>query len=98
MYLIGILLILIGDLFGIGLSNSMGMFYNFIIMPIIGGLLKFKSYSVVIQEPKSEDKDKPQAQGESLHLLDFPVEKIESENLIDVIKDHQAQWEAEHEK
>lgn len=36
LYLTGILLILIGGLFGIGLSNSMGMFYNFTIMPIIG--------------------------------------------------------------
>lgn len=41
LYLIGILLILIGDLFGIGLSNSMGMFYNFVIMPIIGGCSYF---------------------------------------------------------
>lgn len=57
---------------------------------------KFKNYSVVIQEPKSEDKDKPR--GESLHLLDFPVEKMESEDLITVIKDHQTQWEIEHEK
>ncbi len=57
---------------------------------------KFKNYSVVIREPKSEDKDKPR--DESLHLLDFPVEKMESEDLINVIKDHQAQWEIELEK
>ncbi|MBU5674950.1 hypothetical protein KQI88_00785 [Alkaliphilus sp. MSJ-5] len=58
--------------------------------------LQFKNYSVVIRQPRSDMKDSPR--DESLHLFDFPVEKVESEDLITVIKDHQAQWEIEHEK
>lgn len=33
-----IMILVLGGIFGIALSNSMGMFYNFIIMPIIGGV------------------------------------------------------------
>lgn len=38
LYISGIVLLLLGIVFGVYLSNSMGMFYNFIIMPGIGAL------------------------------------------------------------
>ena len=33
-----LIILLAGAILGIALSNSMGMFYNFLIMPIIGGV------------------------------------------------------------
>lgn len=33
-----IIILMVGGVLGVALSNSMGMFYNFIIMPIIGGV------------------------------------------------------------
>lgn len=46
----GTILIIIGSMIGIGISESEAMFYNILIMPIIGGLgyyiLKNKSYLV----------------------------------------------------
>ncbi|WP_313757320.1 zf-HC2 domain-containing protein [Tissierella sp.] len=33
-----IIILIVGTVVGVGLTNSMGMFYNFIIMPIIGGV------------------------------------------------------------
>jgi hypothetical protein len=43
-YISQIVILALGAVLGIALSSSMGMFYNFIIMPIIGGiaLLVFK--------------------------------------------------------
>lgn len=34
----GLVVLILGSLLGAGLSNSMGMFYNFLIMPILGGI------------------------------------------------------------
>ncbi len=49
---IGLILILIGSIMGVLLSESEGMFYNILIMPIIGGVSYFvfrkKSYKVSI--------------------------------------------------
>lgn len=44
-YITQITVLVAGAILGVALSNSMGMFYNFIIMPIIGGisLIAFKS-------------------------------------------------------
>jgi hypothetical protein len=36
LYTCGVILILLGTLLGIGLTNSMGMFYNIILMPLVG--------------------------------------------------------------
>lgn len=45
-----LIILLAGAIVGVALSNSMGMFYNFLIMPIVGGLgyitLKKKWWSV----------------------------------------------------
>lgn len=54
-------------------------------------------YTVVIEEPIPGEA-KSALNGESLHLIDFPSEKIESEDLIAVIKEHQKAYEAEHTK
>lgn len=42
--------LIIGAIIGIGLTNTMGMFYNFIIMPAIGGLafITLKKYHIVL--------------------------------------------------
>lgn len=49
---LGVVLILIGSVIGVALSESEGMFYNVLIMPIIGGIsyfaLRKKSYIVPI--------------------------------------------------
>lgn len=49
---VGIILILIGSIIGVGFSESENMFYNILIMPIIGGIsylsLRKKSYIVPI--------------------------------------------------
>jgi hypothetical protein len=37
-YISQIVILVLGAILGIALSSSMGMFYNFIIMPIIGGI------------------------------------------------------------
>lgn len=37
-YITQIIILMAGAIIGVALSNSMGMFYNFIIMPIIGGI------------------------------------------------------------
>lgn len=37
-YLTQIIVLVVGTIIGVALSNSMGMFYNFIIMPIIGSI------------------------------------------------------------
>ncbi len=49
-YLSQIVVLVLGAILGIALSSSMGMFYNFIIMPIIGGvsLILFKNKWVVV--------------------------------------------------
>lgn len=60
--------------------------------------LDFEIYSIVIEEPISEDEEKPKHKGQNIHLLDFPTESMNAENLIEVIKAHQLQWEMEHEK
>lgn len=48
-YITQMFVLVIGAIIGIALSNSMGMFYNFIIMPIIGGVsfITFKRKWVV---------------------------------------------------
>lgn len=48
-YISQIVVLALGAILGIALSSSMGMFYNFIIMPIIGGvsLILFKNKWVV---------------------------------------------------
>ena len=38
LYLIGLCIVVLGALLGIGLTNTMGMFYNFMLMPIVGGI------------------------------------------------------------
>ncbi len=38
LYISHIILLLVGAIVGVALSNSMGMFYNLMIMPIIGGV------------------------------------------------------------
>lgn len=49
-YISQIVVLVLGAILGIALSSSMGMFYNFIIMPIIGGvsLILFKNKWVVV--------------------------------------------------
>ena len=49
-YISQIVILALGAVLGIALSSSMGMFYNFIIMPIIGGvsLILFKNKWVVV--------------------------------------------------
>ncbi|HAS74084.1 MAG TPA: hypothetical protein DCS67_08060 [Clostridiales bacterium UBA8960] len=37
-YITQVVILTLGAIFGIALSSSMGMFYNFIIMPVIGGV------------------------------------------------------------
>lgn len=38
LFFMGLTLLFLGALVGIALSNSFGMFYNFILMPLVGGL------------------------------------------------------------
>lgn len=38
LYLVGLCIVVLGALIGIGLTNTMGMFYNFMLMPIVGGV------------------------------------------------------------
>ncbi len=54
-------------------------------------------YSVSLQVPILPNEEKPLS-GKSLNLSEFPAEKIEAENLIDIIKEHQKQWEEAHSK
>jgi hypothetical protein len=49
-------------------------------------------YSVVIEEPLPEG-EKSAPGGQSIHLLDFPADKIMSENLIETMKEHQKAWD-----
>jgi len=49
-------------------------------------------YSIVIEEPMPEG-EKAIPGGESIYLLDFPTENIESVNLIETMKEHQMIWE-----
>lgn len=51
-------------------------------------------YTVVIEEPLPEG-EKSDPEGQSIHLIDFPAEKIMSENLIETMKEHQKAWEEE---
>jgi hypothetical protein len=55
-------------------------------------------YTVVIQEPLIEGEEKPAPNGDSIHLIDFPAEKINSEELLSTIKEHQRAWEEQHQK
>lgn len=59
--------------------------------------IPFELYTLVIREPMP-DGEKPNPDGESLHLFDFPVEKLESEDLIAAIKEHMKAYENEHDK
>jgi hypothetical protein len=43
LFFIGLAILLVGSITGVAVSNSMGMFYNFVIMPFIGAL----SYAVL---------------------------------------------------
>lgn len=45
-----IVVLIIGAIIGIGLTNTMGMFYNFIIMPGLGGLafITLRRYGIVL--------------------------------------------------
>jgi hypothetical protein len=54
-------------------------------------------YTVVIEEPLPEG-EKSAPGGQSIHLIDFPAEKIMSENLIETMKEHQKAWDENHEK
>lgn len=54
-------------------------------------------YNVVMQEPL-EGGEKPKPDGQSIHLFDYPAQRLVSEKLVDNIKEHIAQWEKEHEK
>lgn len=56
------------------------------------------TYSVVIKEPLIKGEEKPAPNGKTLYLYDFPVGKISSANLIEVMKEHQRSREAEHQK
>lgn len=38
LFFTGLTLLILGALVGVALSNSFGMFYNFILMPVVGGL------------------------------------------------------------
>ncbi len=58
--------------------------------------IRIDFYSVVMEEtPK--DGEKPTS-GESIHLYDFPAEKVASETLVEDIKMYIAEWERENEK
>lgn len=59
--------------------------------------IPISSYTVVVSEPVPEG-EKPDPDGASNHLIDFPVEKIASGNLIETIKAHQKEWEKENSK
>lgn len=54
-------------------------------------------FTVVLEEPMPEG-EKAAPDGESLHLIDFPVEKLSEPNLIEAIKAHQKEWESLHSK
>lgn len=56
------------------------------------------NYSVVVEEPLIEGEEKAAPDGERIYLYDFPSDKISSDNLIEVIKEHQKTWEASHQK
>lgn len=51
-FITGIVILIIGTIIGIGLTGTMGMFYNIIIMPVIGAVafitLRWKSYIALI--------------------------------------------------
>lgn len=59
--------------------------------------IPIKLYTVVIEEPMP-DGEKAAPGGKDLHLFDFSVEKLESEDLIAAIKKHMQIYEEEHEK
>ncbi len=56
------------------------------------------TYSVVVEEPLIEGEEKAAPDGENIYLYDFPSEKISSDNLVEVIKEHQKTWEANNSK
>lgn len=60
--------------------------------------ISMDTYSVVIEEPLIEGEEKPAPDGKRIYLYDFPSDKISSDNLIEVIKEHQKTWEAQSEK
>ena len=52
-------------------------------------------YSVVLEDTL-QGEEKPDPEGESLYLFDYPADKIESEELIEEIKLHQKEYEENH--
>lgn len=54
-------------------------------------------YSIIVEEPM-ENGEKADPNGESIHLYDFPVEKLGAEDLIAAIKEHQKEYEANNSK
>ena len=55
-------------------------------------------YSVVLEQPLIEGEEKPAPDGERLYLYDFPAENLQRQDLIDLIKQHQTDWEENHKK
>jgi hypothetical protein len=60
--------------------------------------IPMEAYSIVIEEPLIEGEGKADPEGESIYLYGFPSDKISSDNLIEVIKEHQKTWEASQQK
>ncbi len=56
------------------------------------------TYTVVVEEPLIDGEEKADPEGERIYLFDFPSNKISSDNLIEVIKEHQKSWEASQQK
>jgi hypothetical protein len=54
-------------------------------------------YSIAIEEPMPEG-EKSAPGGQSIHLIDFPAEKIGNENLVEAIKEHQREYEEKRKK
>lgn len=54
-------------------------------------------YNLVMEEPMEEG-EKAKPDGQRIYLYDYPVQRLASENLVEDIKVHIAQWEKEHEK
>ena len=58
--------------------------------------IRIDFFSVVMEETPEEG-EKPTG-GESIHLFDFPAEKINSDTLSEDVQKHIAEWEGQHEK
>lgn len=59
--------------------------------------IRMDFYSVVM-EKTLEEGEKPTVNQESIYLYDYPADRLDSESLIEDIKEHMAEWEKENEK